>query len=34
LQPPYNLVNRAPYEGELEALCLEQGQREPSGLMC
>ena len=25
LQPPYNLVNRAVYEGELEALCLEQG---------
>ena len=25
LQPPYNLVNRAQYEGELESLCLEQG---------
>lgn len=25
LQPPYNLVNRAEYERELEALCLEQG---------
>ena len=24
LQPPYNLVNRAVYEGELESLCLEQ----------
>jgi aryl-alcohol dehydrogenase-like predicted oxidoreductase len=24
LQPPYNLVNRAAYEGELESLCLEQ----------
>jgi len=24
LQPPYNLVNRTVYEGELEALCLEQ----------
>jgi len=25
LQPPYNLVNRAEYERDLEALCLEQG---------
>lgn len=25
LQPPYNLVNRAQYEGDLEALCVEQG---------
>ncbi|HEX6481630.1 MAG TPA: aldo/keto reductase [Ktedonobacteraceae bacterium] len=25
LQPPYNLVNRAAYEGELESMCLEQG---------
>lgn len=25
LQPPYNLVNRAEYERELEALCLAQG---------
>ena len=25
LQPPYNLVNRTQYEGELESLCLEQG---------
>jgi len=25
LQPLYNLVKRAEYEGELEALCLEQG---------
>jgi aryl-alcohol dehydrogenase-like predicted oxidoreductase len=24
LQPPYNLMNRGQYEGELEALCLEQ----------
>ena len=24
LQPPYNLVNRAVYDGELESLCLEQ----------
>src|SRR5215472_14240056 len=24
LQPPYNLVNRAQYEGELESLCLSQ----------
>ena len=24
LQPPYNLVNRAVYEGELESLCLER----------
>ena len=24
LQPPYNLVNRAVYEGEIESLCLEQ----------
>lgn len=24
LQPPYNLVNRTVYEGELESLCLEQ----------
>lgn len=25
LQPPYNLVNRADYERDLEPLCLEQG---------
>ncbi|HVB74558.1 MAG TPA: aldo/keto reductase [Ktedonobacteraceae bacterium] len=25
LQPPYSLVNRAEYERDLEALCLEQG---------
>lgn len=25
LQPPYNLMNRAAYEGELQALCLEEG---------
>ncbi len=25
LQPPYNLVNRGQYEGDLESLCLEQG---------
>src|SRR5579884_1577962 len=25
LQPPYNLVNRAQYEGALESLCLERG---------
>jgi len=25
LQPPYNLANRAQYEGVLESLCLEQG---------
>ena len=25
LQPPYSLVNRAEYEGDLESLCIEQG---------
>jgi aryl-alcohol dehydrogenase-like predicted oxidoreductase len=25
VQPPYSLVNRAAYEGDLEALCLQQG---------
>ena len=25
LQPPYHLMNRASYEGELQALCLEEG---------
>ena len=25
LQPPYHLMNRAAYEGELQALCLEEG---------
>lgn len=25
LQPPYSLVDRATYEGDLEALCLQQG---------